>query len=107
MAKQLVHRVRTLAWPASAAALRYLAPPMWLELLSLDLSRYDPSHACPVDLVVVGGGPAELVVAQRVTEAGLSMCAIDPRPWHSCGAITTACGCMSSRPWASSTASTP
>ncbi|CAO2044873.1 unnamed protein product [Urochloa humidicola] len=70
----------TSAWPASAAALRSLAPPIRPELLSLDLPRYDPSRARPVDLAVVGGGPAGLAVAQRVAEAGLSVCAIDPSP---------------------------
>ncbi|KAF8691350.1 hypothetical protein HU200_040481 [Digitaria exilis] len=70
----------TSAWPASAAALRSLAPPTRPELLSLDLPRYDPSRARPVDLAVVGGGPAGLAVAQRVAEAGLSVCAIDPSP---------------------------
>ncbi|XP_066321363.1 lycopene beta cyclase, chloroplastic-like [Miscanthus floridulus] len=68
------------AGPASAAALRSLAPPTRPELLSLDLPRYDPARARPVDLAVVGGGPAGLAVAQRVAEAGLSVCAIDPSP---------------------------
>ncbi|KAG8058328.1 hypothetical protein GUJ93_ZPchr0002g24439 [Zizania palustris] len=65
---------------AEAAALRSLAPPARPELLSLDLPRYDPARSRPVDLAVVGGGPAGLAVAQRVAEAGLSVCAIDPSP---------------------------
>ncbi|KAL5211947.1 hypothetical protein ABZP36_022794 [Zizania latifolia] len=63
-----------------AAALRSMAPPARPELLSLDLPRYDPARSRPVDLAVVGGGPAGLAVAQRVAEAGLSVCAIDPSP---------------------------
>lgn len=65
---------------AAAEALRSLAPPTRPELLSLDLPRYDPARSRPVDLAVVGGGPAGLAVAQRVAEAGLSVCAIDPSP---------------------------
>jgi hypothetical protein len=34
----------------------------------------------PVDLAVVGGGPAGLTAAQRVAESGFSRCAIDPVP---------------------------
>ncbi|KAL6888371.1 hypothetical protein ACP4OV_009397 [Aristida adscensionis] len=76
-------RATTAAGAASAAALRSLAPPTRPELLSLDLPRYDPSSRAaqrPLDLAVVGGGPAGLAVAQRVAEAGLSVCAIDPSP---------------------------
>ncbi|XP_040376509.1 lycopene beta cyclase, chloroplastic [Oryza brachyantha] len=65
---------------AAGEALRSLAPPARPELLSLDLPRYDPARSRPVDLAVVGGGPAGLAVAQRVAEAGLSVCAIDPSP---------------------------
>uniref|UniRef100_A0A0E0CH36 lycopene beta-cyclase n=1 Tax=Oryza meridionalis TaxID=40149 RepID=A0A0E0CH36_9ORYZ len=73
---------RALVCRAAAAgeALRSLAPPSRPELLSLDLPRYDPARSTPVDLAVVGGGPAGLAVAQRVAEAGLSVCAIDPSP---------------------------
>lgn len=63
-----------------AQALRSLAPPPRPELLSLDLPRYDPARSRPVDLAIVGGGPAGLAVAQRVAEAGLSVCSIDPSP---------------------------
>ncbi|XP_062223847.1 lycopene beta cyclase, chloroplastic-like [Phragmites australis] len=73
-------RATTSAGAAAAAALRSLAPAARPELLSLDLPRYDPARSRPVDLAVVGGGPAGLAVAQRVAEAGLSVCAIDPLP---------------------------
>lgn len=77
----VVCRATAAAAAASAAeALRSLAPPTRPELLSLDLPRYDPARSRPVDLAVVGGGPAGLAVAQRVAEAGLSVCAIDPSP---------------------------
>ncbi|KAI5560299.1 hypothetical protein BDE02_16G037900 [Populus trichocarpa] len=41
---------------------------------------YDLSKGLVVDLAVVGGGPAGLAVAQQVSEAGLSVCSIDPSP---------------------------
>ncbi|KAK1615694.1 hypothetical protein QYE76_021211 [Lolium multiflorum] len=65
---------------AAAQALRSMAPPHRPELLSLDLPRYDPARSRPVDLAIVGGGPAGLAVAQRVAEAGLSVVSIDPSP---------------------------
>ena len=33
-----------------------------------------------MDLVVVGSGPAGLAAAQQVSEAGISVCCIDPSP---------------------------
>lgn len=71
---------RATASVSAGQALRSLAPPPRPELLSLDLPRYDPARSRPVDLAVVGGGPAGLAVAQRVAEAGLSVVSIDPSP---------------------------
>ncbi|KAF8376846.1 hypothetical protein HHK36_031482 [Tetracentron sinense] len=41
---------------------------------------FDPSKGLVMDLAVVGGGPAGLAVAQQFSEAGLSVCSIDPSP---------------------------
>ncbi|PSS33530.1 Lycopene beta cyclase [Actinidia chinensis var. chinensis] len=50
------------------------------ENLDFELPMYDPSKGIVVDLAVVGGGPAGLAVAQQVSQAGLSVCLIDPSP---------------------------
>uniref|UniRef100_A0A2P2MEW2 lycopene beta-cyclase n=1 Tax=Rhizophora mucronata TaxID=61149 RepID=A0A2P2MEW2_RHIMU len=65
---------------ASNIALLELVPETKKENLELDLPMYDPSKGLVVDLAVVGGGPAGLAVAQQVSEAGLSVCSIDPSP---------------------------
>ncbi|KAJ6836066.1 lycopene beta cyclase, chloroplastic/chromoplastic [Iris pallida] len=64
----------------SSSALLDLVPGTKTELLEFDLPMYDPSKALTLDLAVVGGGPAGLAVAQRVSEAGLSVVSIDPSP---------------------------
>ncbi|EPS69984.1 lycopene beta-cyclase, partial [Genlisea aurea] len=61
-------------------ALQEFVPETKNENLDLDLPMYDPSQRRAVDLAVVGGGPAGLAVAQQVSEAGLSVCSIDPSP---------------------------
>lgn len=71
---------RSLSVRASSSALLELVPETKKENLEFDLPLYDPSKALVVDLAVVGGGPAGLAVAQRVSEAGLSVCSIDPSP---------------------------
>ncbi|MED6193182.1 Lycopene beta cyclase, chloroplastic [Stylosanthes scabra] len=65
---------------ASSSALLELVPEIKKENLDLELPLYDSSKGAVVDLAVVGGGPAGLAVAQQVSEAGLSVCAIDPNP---------------------------
>ncbi|OAY65741.1 lycopene beta cyclase, chloroplastic [Ananas comosus] len=67
---------------ASSGALLELVPEVKKENLDLDLPLYDPSSTKRVvmDLAVVGSGPAGLAVAQQVSKAGLSVCAIDPSP---------------------------
>ncbi|KAJ0988216.1 hypothetical protein J5N97_006572 [Dioscorea zingiberensis] len=62
------------------SAILELVPETKKENLDLDLPLYDPSKGVTLDLAVVGGGPAGLAVAQRVSEAGLSVCSIDPSP---------------------------
>ncbi|KAG7958818.1 hypothetical protein I3843_10G037500 [Carya illinoinensis] len=64
----------------SAYALLELVPETKKENLNFELPMYDPSKGLVVDLAVVGGGPAGLTVAQQVSEAGLSVCTIDPSP---------------------------
>ncbi|KAI4348629.1 hypothetical protein L6164_009332 [Bauhinia variegata] len=64
----------------SSNALLELVPEMKKENLDFELPLYDSSKGVVVDLAVVGGGPAGLAVAQQVSEAGLSVCAIDPNP---------------------------
>ncbi|KAG6671167.1 hypothetical protein I3843_Q011300 [Carya illinoinensis] len=64
----------------SACALLELVPETKKENLNFELPMYDPSKGLVVDLAVVGGGPAGLAVAQQVSEAGLSVCTIDPSP---------------------------
>ncbi len=65
---------------ASSSTLLELVPETKIENLEFDLPLYDPSKGLVVDLAVVGGGPAGLAVAQQVSEAGLSVCSIDPSP---------------------------
>lgn len=65
---------------ASSSALLELVPETKKENLNFELPMYDPSKGLMVDLAVVGGGPAGLAVAQQVSEAGLSVCSIDPSP---------------------------
>ncbi|OVA04091.1 Lycopene cyclase-type [Macleaya cordata] len=65
---------------ASSSALLDLVPETRRENLEFELPMYDPSKGRTVDLAVVGGGPAGLAVAQQVSEAGLSVCLIDPYP---------------------------
>ncbi|KAL0744021.1 hypothetical protein Bca4012_085534 [Brassica carinata] len=64
----------------SSSALLDLVPETKKENLDFDLPLYDPSLNKVVDLAIVGGGPAGLAVAQQVSEAGLSVCSIDPSP---------------------------
>lgn len=66
--------------PIIHATLLELVPETKKENLEFDLPLYDPSKGLVVDLAVVGGGPAGLAVAQQVSEAGLSVCSIDPSP---------------------------
>lgn len=65
---------------ATASALLELVPETKKENLDFELPLYDPSKNIVVDLAIVGGGPAGLAVAQQVSEAGLSVCSIDPSP---------------------------
>lgn len=65
---------------ASSSALLELVPETKKENLEFELPMYDTSKGLVVDLAVVGGGPAGLAVAQQVSEAGLSVCSIDPSP---------------------------
>lgn len=65
---------------AKGSALLELAPETKKENLEFELPMYDPSKPQIMDLVVVGGGPAGLAVAQQVSAAGLSVCSIDPSP---------------------------
>lgn len=65
---------------ASSSALLELVPETKKESLDFELPLYDSTKGLVVDLAVVGGGPAGLAVAQQVSEAGLSVCAIDPSP---------------------------
>ncbi|GMN55492.1 hypothetical protein TIFTF001_024611 [Ficus carica] len=71
---------RTSCVKASSSALLELVPETKKESLDFELPLYDPSKGLVVDLAVVGGGPAGLAVAQQVSEAGLSVCSIDPSP---------------------------
>lgn len=64
----------------STATLLELVPETKKENLDFELPIFDPSKGLVVDLAVVGGGPAGLAVAQQVSEAGLSVCTIDPFP---------------------------
>ncbi|KAJ4798898.1 Lycopene beta-cyclase [Rhynchospora pubera] len=66
--------------PFIQATLLEMVPETKRENLEFSLPLYDPSKGLVVDLAVVGGGPAGLAVAQQVSEAGLSVCSIDPSP---------------------------
>ncbi|KAL6138022.1 hypothetical protein ACLB2K_063310 [Fragaria x ananassa] len=71
---------RSVRVKARSSALLELVPETKKENLEFELPLYDPSKGLVVDLAVVGGGPAGLAVAQQVSEAGLSVCSIDPSP---------------------------
>lgn len=64
----------------SSNAILEFVPETKKENLEFELPMYDHSKGMVVDLAVVGGGPAGLGVAQQVSEAGLSVCSIDPSP---------------------------
>ncbi|KAL9680300.1 hypothetical protein QQ045_018178 [Rhodiola kirilowii] len=63
-----------------SSALLELVPETKKENLDFELPMFDSSKGQVVDLAVVGGGPAGLAIAQQVSEAGLSVCSIDPCP---------------------------
>ncbi|KAL2611289.1 hypothetical protein R1flu_022981 [Riccia fluitans] len=65
---------------ALGSTLLEMKPRVELKKLNYDIPIFDPRKSKPVDLVVVGGGPAGLAVAQRVSGQGLSVCCIDPEP---------------------------
>nr|ACF21780.1 lycopene beta-cyclase [Gentiana lutea]BAA88840.1 Lycopen cyclase 2 [Gentiana lutea] len=64
----------------SSSAILELVPETKMENLEFELPLFDHSKGIVVDLAIVGGGPAGLAVAQQVSEAGLSVCSIDPSP---------------------------
>ncbi|KAH7557159.1 hypothetical protein ACOSQ2_026883 [Xanthoceras sorbifolium] len=78
--KSNLKRGRDVCLKASRSALLELVPETKKENLEFELPMYDPTKGIVVDLAVVGGGPAGLAVAQQVSEAGLSVCSIDPSP---------------------------
>ena len=47
---------------------------------SLRLHTYDSSSNVKLDLVVAGGGPSGIAVAERVSAAGYKVCVVDPAP---------------------------
>ncbi|CAK9231967.1 unnamed protein product [Sphagnum troendelagicum] len=63
-----------------ASTLLKLVPESTIKKLKYDLPRFDVIKRKPVDLVIVGAGPAGLAVANRVSAEGLSVCCIDPAP---------------------------
>ncbi|KAK9671158.1 hypothetical protein RND81_12G010300 [Saponaria officinalis] len=65
---------------AKSSTLLDFVPEIKKEKLEFELPLYDPSEGMLVDLAIVGSGPAGLAVAQQVSEAGLSVCSIDPSP---------------------------
>lgn len=73
-------RICSIRAASSTATLLKLVQETKKENLDFELPLYDPSKGLVVDLAVVGGGPAGLAVAQQVSEAGLSVCTIDPFP---------------------------
>lgn len=50
------------------------------ELSAVELKQFNPSKQKKFDLVVAGGGPSGLAVADRVSEAGFTVCIVDPSP---------------------------
>lgn len=47
---------------------------------SLKLHTHDSSSDVKLDLVVAGGGPSGIAVAERVSAAGYKVCVVDPAP---------------------------
>lgn len=64
----------------ATSTLLEMVPEVKKESLIYDLPWYDPAKRKPLDLVVVGAGPAGLAVAQQVSKEGLGVCVIDPSP---------------------------
>lgn len=50
------------------------------ELSDMELMQLDPLGTKKFDLVIAGGGPSGLAVADRVSEAGFKVCIVDPMP---------------------------
>ena len=47
---------------------------------SLKLHTYNTDSTAKLDLVVAGGGPSGIAVAERVSAAGYKVCVVDPAP---------------------------
>ena len=47
---------------------------------SLRLHTHDASSNVKLDLIVAGGGPSGIAVAERVSAAGYKVCVVDPAP---------------------------
>lgn len=65
---------------ATSSSLLGMVPEQKHEELDLDFPNYNPETSVPIDLIVVGAGPAGLAVAQQVSAAGLRVCCVDPSP---------------------------
>ncbi len=81
VAEQSVAPVSAPRVPSSGPAPYYFrdtAP--WPTAADIRLPAHDLDTTPRVDLVVAGGGPAGVAVAQRVAAAGFSVCVVDPEP---------------------------
>lgn len=57
-----------------------LKPETKPEFLDFDLPCFDPSRRSPVDVVIIGTGPAGLRLAEQISRYGVEVCCVDPSP---------------------------
>lgn len=50
------------------------------EFLDFELPWFDPSSRSPLDVIVIGTGPAGLRLAEQVSRYGVEVCCVDPSP---------------------------
>ncbi|KAG2488086.1 hypothetical protein HYH03_013389 [Edaphochlamys debaryana] len=66
--------------PTQPLPYRYRDAEPWPTAETVSLQPHDLEKVPYVDLIVAGAGPAGIVAAARVAEAGFSVCVVDPDP---------------------------
>nr|ADX36406.1 lycopene beta-cyclase [Ficus carica] len=61
----------------------HLRPELKPQSLNLDLPLWAPHDRSPLDVVIIGAGPAGLRLAEQVSGRGIRVCCVDPFPLSS------------------------